>query len=37
MRQLTESGVSAAARRSVPEKLRYRRLVRFTKGGFQDA
>ncbi len=37
MRQLTEGGVSAAARRSVPDKLRYRRLVRFMEGGFQDA
>ena len=36
VRELTQQGLSVRAQRAVDEKLRYRRLVRFGKGGIQD-
>ena len=37
VRELTDAGQSVAAQKAVPEKLRYRRLLRFAKGGVVDA
>jgi len=37
VRKLAESGDSVSAQKSIPEKLRFRRLLRFSKGGIVDA
>ena len=33
VRMLADSGLSVAAQKAVPDKLKYRQLIRFTKGG----